>query len=91
MKDTTLSRITKAAEKAAKKTKQPNNPSITDKEIELGKLAFVNGAKFMLQEQKRLARKYYLKGALDADSTSDTKHIVKDFETHFELVYPIKE
>jgi hypothetical protein len=33
-----------------------------------------------------IAKYYYLKGAYDADKTSNTEHITKDFETQFELI-----
>lgn len=37
--------------------------------------------------EKQIAKKWYLKGAKDADETSNTNHIEKDFETHFEVQY----
>lgn len=37
--------------------------------------------------EKQIALKWYLKGARDADETSETNHIEMDFKTHFELQY----
>jgi len=38
-------------------------------------------------DEKRIALKWYLKGARDADKTSEIPHIEMDFKTHFELQY----
>lgn len=36
---------------------------------------------------KGIAKKFFLLGAKIADETSNTFHVRKDFETHFELIY----
>jgi len=43
----TLEQIKEAAQIAATKTKGHNNPPTTEREIELGLLAFINGALWM--------------------------------------------